>query len=186
MSDSSIFQILQDSKAQDIWIEICKLHQKTKKYLLLAEEVCEEGAIFLQPLKEHRDAYDHVVRTFSLAIKEVPADFDVLQYVCENLKKALGHEYRAFFDTADWLSFHLRKTIRLRVQKMNSKAKENLKAKCADKGIDNLFRRLNDYPFQISKRRNDKDIAKPSGTADEIREYVKILEELITIYKEIE
>ena len=33
------------------------------------------------------------------------------EYVEKNLDKALGHEYRAFFDTADWFSIQLRQKI---------------------------------------------------------------------------
>ena len=52
-------------KFEEFWIDICKIHLFTKHYLLLAEELSEEGELFLQPLKEHRDAYDHVVRVYA-------------------------------------------------------------------------------------------------------------------------
>lgn len=53
------------------YIELmCALHAITKKYLLIAEEVAENGELFLQPLKEHRDAYDHLMRCYSIDIIE--------------------------------------------------------------------------------------------------------------------
>lgn len=104
---SSIFDILQDPVVQEQWRDICYLYNVTKKYLLLAEEVCEDGVVLLQPLKEHRDAYDHVIRTFSIDYKELPEDFNHRDYVLKNLQKAYGHEYRAFFDMADWLTYNL-------------------------------------------------------------------------------
>ena len=47
------------------WKQLCELHSRTKHYLLIAEELSEEGDVFLQPLKEHRDAYDHIIRAQS-------------------------------------------------------------------------------------------------------------------------
>ena len=96
MTQESIFAILQEKDVQEQWLNICRLHRITKEYLLVAEEVCEEGVLFFQPLKEHRDAYDHVIRTFSIDLKKVPEDVDCKLYVKKNLEKAYGHEYRTF------------------------------------------------------------------------------------------
>ena len=97
VSDSIFFVLSNNKEAQDYWVKICILHNITKKYLLLTEEICETGQLFLQPLKEHRDAYDHIIRTFSIDIKQLPENFNRQDYVLKNLNKAYGHEYRAFF-----------------------------------------------------------------------------------------
>ncbi len=82
-------------KFEEFWIDICKIHLFTKHYLLLAEELSEEGELFLQPLKEHRDAYDHVVRVY--AVQNHISELDNPDvYMQKNMSKALGHEYRAF------------------------------------------------------------------------------------------
>lgn len=119
VSDSIFFILSNNKEAQDYWVKICILHNITKKYLLLTEEICETGQLFLQPLKEHRDAYDHIIRTFSIDIKQLPENFNRQDYVLKNLNKAYGHEYRAFFDTADWLTYNLRQIIRIRIESMN-------------------------------------------------------------------
>ena len=47
-------------------------------------------------IKEHRDAYDHIVRIFASTTKKVPEGYDYYSYIKGNLEKAYGHEYRAF------------------------------------------------------------------------------------------
>ena len=49
MTQESIFAILQEKDVQEQWLNICRLHRITKEYLLVAEEVCEEGVLFFQP-----------------------------------------------------------------------------------------------------------------------------------------
>ena len=71
--------------------------KKTKIYLLTAEEISENGDALIQPLKEHRDAYDHIVRIFASTTKKVPEGYDYYSYIKGNLEKAYGHEYRVFF-----------------------------------------------------------------------------------------
>ena len=70
---------------------MCILHTITKKYLLIAEEVAEDGELFLQPLKEHRDAYDHLMRCYGIyIIDNKMSTEEKLRYEIENLKKAFG------------------------------------------------------------------------------------------------
>lgn len=181
MTQESIFAILQEKDVQEQWLNICRLHRITKEYLLVAEEVCEEGVLFFQPLKEHRDAYDHVIRTFSIDLKKVPEDVDCKLYVKKNLEKAYGHEYRAFFDTADWLSYNLRKSIRERLRKMSKREKKEFIQRS---GGEAFLERMNQYPFKVAEMRDDKDIGMASNDSP-IREYQNILDEMIAIYKSI-
>ena len=46
------------------WENICKIYFLTKHYLLLCEEYSDEFDTFLQPVKEHRDAFDHIARVY--------------------------------------------------------------------------------------------------------------------------
>ena len=76
------------------------LHIYTKKYLLIAEEIAEKGEIFIQPLKEQRDAFDHLMRCYGVYFshQETVGGENLEKYVLINLDKACGHIYRAFFD----------------------------------------------------------------------------------------
>ena len=104
MAEQNVFNLMQNDEIGLLWKKIYQLHQKTKIYLLTAEEISENGDALIQPLKEHRDAYDHIVRIFASTTKKVPEGYDYYSYIKGNLEKAYGHEYRAFFDTADWLN----------------------------------------------------------------------------------
>lgn len=109
-----IEQILEILKKKDIshyLSEMSQVHMYTKHYLLIAEELSEEGVAFLKPLKEHRDAYDHFSRIFALTLNENNSLDDAKSYILDNVKKAFGHEYRAFFDMADWFTYICRKYI---------------------------------------------------------------------------
>ena len=108
MAEQNVFNLMQNDEIGLLWKKIYQLHQKTKIYLLTAEEISENGDALIQPLKEHRDAYDHIVRIFASTTKKVPEGYDYYSYIKGNLEKAYGHEYRAFFDTADWLAYNLR------------------------------------------------------------------------------
>ena len=69
-----------DSREKNLIDQMVSVHLYTKKYLLVAEEVAEEGELFLQPLKEHRDAFDHLMRCYSI-------------YLIENNKQNIAVEY---------------------------------------------------------------------------------------------
>lgn len=77
--------------------------------MLIAEEIAEKGEIFIQPLKEQRDAFDHLMRCYGVYFshQETVGGENLEKYVLINLDKACGHIYRAFFDTADWLTLYV-------------------------------------------------------------------------------
>ena len=72
MAEQNVFNLMQNDEIGLLWKKIYQLHQKTKIYLLTAEEISENGDALIQPLKEHRDAYDHIVRIFASTTKKVP------------------------------------------------------------------------------------------------------------------
>lgn len=168
------------------YIELmCALHVITKKYLLIAEEVAENGELFLQPLKEHRDAYDHLMRCYSVNIleNEMPIE-NRQQYELENVKKAFGHEYRAFFDTADWLTYMLRKWVRLKLQSCgNDECRKHFE------NYDEIKKFINDLPLKIAELRANKDVGNfgnhENNLINEIREYQDVLDKLIELKKHI-
>lgn len=175
----NIFVILQDNDVQKQWGNIYQLHQITKKYLLIAEEVCTDGVALIQPLKEHRDAYDHVVRTFASTCKEVKDGVDYRSYVIENLNKAYSHEYRAFYDTADWLAYNLRKELRIKIEQI-----PYFKRRKEIESYDEVAKKLNEYPFKGASLRDEKDVTSETA-ANGLKEYISYLEEIIELYKSI-
>lgn len=56
MAEQNVFNLMQNDEIGLLWKKIYQLHQKTKIYLLTAEEISENGDALIQPLKEHRDA----------------------------------------------------------------------------------------------------------------------------------
>ena len=132
------------------WETLCRIHVLTKHYVLLAEENGFQMKTFLQPLKEQRDAYEHLVRAYSKIIDSNERD---MHYIISNLDKAIGHEYRAFFDSIDYLTL----TIRERVYELvKSYSLDELKTLCPDYMI--IKRRLNNLPNEIAEYREKKDV----------------------------
>lgn len=177
-----------NSEERKYFKQMSTLHLLTKKYLLIAEEVAENGELFLQPLKEHRDAYDHLMRCYSISFMSDSecnmTESDKEHYILENINKAFGHEYRAFFDTADWLTYMLRKWIRIKLQEYGEQS-------CQEKFDDyNTIKNLiNNLPEKIAKLRGDKDVgrfnSKSGSLIEEIKTYADILDELISLKKRI-
>lgn len=180
MKQKDVFAILSKPEISHYFDELSQVHMYTKHYLLISEEISEEGVTFLQPLKEHRDAYDHMVRIFTLPMKEM-GDFDVENYVLDNVKKAFGHEYRAFFDTADWLTYICRKYIR-----------EGLAFSAGKKKYEEIYgdfkevkEFINEVPFIIAKYREEKGVKNQERILNEVLDYKKTINKLLEIYKKV-
>lgn len=92
------------------WDDFCRLHKEMKKIYILSEEHSKDFSCILQPIKEQRDALDHVVRAYSRIIDGSDAEADA-SYIEKNLSKAKGHLYRAYYDTADIFTIILREKI---------------------------------------------------------------------------
>lgn len=173
------------------WHRICKLHMITKHYLLLAEELCDDNDIFLQPLKEHRDAYDHIIRIYNIPLRDAPFSSDKAQelYIEDNFRKAYGHEYRAFFDTADWLSIICRRYIRTTLKQCSQ---EKLSSFASYQDIKRL---VNEIPERIAHLRELKDIGNEANQGlfeqnqqkiiSEVDSYCEILNQLIEAQKKV-
>ncbi len=185
MTQNEILEILSKPEIATYFDNISKVHMHTKHYLLLAEEISEQGVAFLQPLKEHRDAYDHLMRIFGLTQKnhnntDVQANnMDMQAYILDNIKKAFGHEYRAFFDTADWFTYICRRYIR---ETFEYKAKRKAYSQKYDYEETKQF--INTLPLTIAKYREDKDVSKNRADleVDEVLDYKKTMDKLLEIY----
>lgn len=180
MKQKDVFATLSKPEINHYFDEMSQVHMYTKHYLLIAEEISEEGLTFLQPLKEHRDAYDHLIRVFSLSIKEFEGT-NVEKYALDNVKKAFGHEYRAFFDTADWFTYICRKYIR---EELAFKAKrKRYEETYAD--FEEVKKFINEVPFLIAKYREEKDVSNHEPILSEVLEYKKTMDKLLEIYKKV-
>lgn len=180
MRQKDILDILSKAEISHYLEEISQVHMYTKHYLLIAEEISEEGVTFLQPLKEHRDAYDHLMRIFALTIKELDGA-EVERYISDNLKKAFGHEYRAFFDTADWFTYICRRYIREELSFTAKKKKYENKYK----DFDEVRRFINQVPYLIAKYREEKDVSNYEPILAEVLEYRKTMDKLLEIYQRV-
>lgn len=171
---------MDDFKLKPYWKSICQIYFLTKHYLLIAEELSEDFDTFLQPVKEHRDAFDHVARVYGIGELEKQPN-NVEKYQIENLKKAIGHTYRAFFDTADWLSYVCRKEIR---KILSQYSREQILNQYPN--YDSVKNMLIAVPKQIADIRSTKDLSDDESLLiDEVRKYSDILDQLIEVHSEI-
>lgn len=162
------------------WESICQIYFLTKHYLLLAEELSDGFDTFLQPLKEHRDAFDHVARVYGHKFLQNEIK-DVEAYCTANMSKAVGHTYRAFFDTADWLSYICRQKIRLLLQ---GKEYDDIVKRYPQ--YDELKGILLNVPQAIANIRTSKDVNDDSKElVKEVNEYKVILDNLLEAYSEL-
>jgi len=177
---------------QELWRAIVEVHNEAKGLFLLAEELEQEDfRDFIQPFNELRHAYEHVIRAKAneLGMDGSSPDPD---YQRRSLNKTLGHEYRAFFDCADWLSVILRERIQEILLPYS--------ADCITTALPDYYAKFQPRILVITKAiakvRGDKDISK--GRADlggevresttllhEVREYKKTLNELQEIHEQI-
>lgn len=162
------------------WHGIVQLQQYTKSLLILAEEYeLEEWKTFTQPLQEQRSALDHICRSMASELNIIP-NCDK-NYIEENLKKAKGHLYRAFFDTADWLSIVLRERIIREIDRYD---------------IENIIIVIPEYyqkirpeieatTLEIAKIRDAKDISKNNSLIEQVKHYHEKITELLTLYQSL-
>lgn len=161
------------------WNNICEIYFLTKHYLILSEEFSDDFDTFLRPIKEQRDAFDHIARVYGYSFLNEPIQ-NVELYQRENMKKALGHIYRAFFDTADWMTYICRRKIR---EMLNGHTKEEILAKYPQYEV--VKQKLIDVPKAIAEIRQNKDINDDQGLIKEVSKYKVILDDLWEYYSQI-
>lgn len=169
---------MQFGQAQrELWRKVVIVHFAAKRLMLLAEETDEQFRTFLPPFKEQHSALDHLCRAQSVLV-DLKADTE--DYTLRNLDRALGHEYRAFFDTADWLALTIRKSINDLLTQFSNNAIQA----CIPAYYSTVRPRLETIAGEIAAIRGEKDI----GTADiipQIEKYEGILKELRDFWVEL-
>lgn len=84
--------------------ELYSVYFENRKLYIQAEELSVNMNMYIAPLVEHRDAFDHLMRCF----QKVDEGND--EYVKE-IEKALDHELRAYYDIADYICINIRDYI---------------------------------------------------------------------------
>lgn len=170
---------MKKNSIDNIWETLCKIHILTKHYTLLAEEYNISTKAFLQPMKEQKDAYEHIIRAYTRKCEKQILSEDDHNYMFKNIEKAIGHEYRAFFDTIDYLTICIRELIG---KELNGISYYDLIKIYPE--YDKYKKILIDMPERIAKYRELKDI----GSNEMLRfasDYGKVVDDLILCYKHL-
>ena len=162
------------------WLRISQIHDITKELYIRSEEYSYELKSFLQPVKELKDAYEHVVRASTRAFCNTPNNDDIV-YIKANMEKAVGHEYRAFFDTADFLCITLRNRI---ISRLESFQYNQILIVWSE--YEKARERIITITEDIASIRLKKDVGSSDKMCDLIFEYKGIVEELIKYYIKID
>lgn len=159
------------AQAEKIISEIYNVYKDCKSLFIKSEELLPEMRMFIPPLMEHRDAFDHLMRVFEKNQTTGQIDFD-------NLNKALGHEARAYFDVADYACIKIREYI-------NNSLKKFSKKKIAEcwKEYKSIRSKVFLYSEELYKVRNERSASSESITKykEMIMPYMfEVLQEYIT------
>ncbi|MCX5675249.1 MAG: hypothetical protein NTX87_09590 [Planctomycetota bacterium] len=160
---------------EQIWRDVIHVHQHVKRLMLQGEELDLEQNTFIQPIRELRDALEHIMRVLAAERKLGQDSGD--EYIEANLQKALGHEYRAFFDVADWVSIEVRGKIRSLVEPFSP---ECLMAVVPD--YYSTYRtEIEQTSLDIAAIRDGKDAGNRERILDQVESYRKKLDRMIEI-----
>ncbi len=165
--------------------KLCEVYKAAKRLYLQAEELDPEFKSFIQPIGELRDANDHVMRAMAVRMGlETPSgDDSVEEYVVASLSKALGHTYRCFFDTADWLSIALRERFLDEVDGFSNE--------CLTAVWPEYYTKVRpqitsvEAAIKAGSFRETKDVCK-SDIISDVGKYTEIIENFISHVKEAE
>lgn len=100
-------------KDSDYKEELQKIYSAYKKLFIQAEEKLEDMKFFVAPMLEHRDALDHLMRYFRMT-----NGGEISEEALGQLEKAVEHEFRAYFDVADYICITVRNIIAERLKRV--------------------------------------------------------------------
>ena len=157
---------------EDLECKATKLYIRVKAMYIYAEETTAQFQDFLQPVFEINRGFDHLNRVKAVDLGITVVDKSE-EYVVDNLNKAIGHFYRAFFDIVDWLSMNLRESV--------TEEFKDFSHTCIGKVMPEYYREIRPEIEEVSKEiariRAKKDVGNP-GTIALMEEYSDILEKL--------
>jgi len=153
-----------DPQCGERWKSLVEIHNHAKSIFLCAEEFDPQFQDFLQPILELRHSLEHIVRAKAAELGiNGEVDAGNQDYIPHSLSKAIGHEYRAFFDAADWFSVCIRNRI---TQALRRYSPANIDAVLPDY-YSKLRPRVDQICREIADIRGAKDISKSNDLLDE-------------------
>ena len=167
----------------DKWKRLIEIHNHAKSVFLLAEEFDPNFLDFVQPVVELRNGLEHIIRAKAAELGvngEVGAN--TTEYIPQSFDKSIGHEYRAFFDAADWFSVCIRDRI--------TKTLRRFSQECITAVLPDYYQKLRPKIDQtcreIATIRGAKDIAKGRDLLEEVGKYRAAIDGLLQVYEQIE
>ena len=136
-----------------------------KDLALYAEELNSES--FLPPINEIRDAFDHLMRMYSVLFGLRDGDGE---YIKENLDAVFRHVYRASFDYLDYIRIYQKDYMHRRLEGISQQTIVNLFPEYYREILPEIESCLEDIPLYKAS----KDIGKPDMETVE-RYHAKVL-----------
>lgn len=176
------------------WKKLVQIHNHAKSVFLLAEEYDPQSKDFIQPAMELRHALEHIIRAYAseLNASSSGAEGRASEYAEQSFDKAIGHEYRAFFDAADWLSVSIREKMH---QDLRPYSTECIAHVMPDY-YSYLRPRIDSICGEIAVLRGAKDVARGTDIEDcvgrsdqligEVDRYRRVLNELLESYQTLQ
>jgi len=163
--------------------KLANLYGEVKLLVLYSEEVDRDSQSNIQVIKEFRDAFDHLMRAIIATTRNrVPdnANSKTLdQYSVQNIDKAIGHVYRAAFDSLDGTVLSLKNSIH---EDLGKYPLDVIKEVITDYWEMKI--KILELQDNIATHRNRKDIGNDIN-AEVFRNYVRDIETLKMFYKTI-
>ena len=147
--------------------ELQDIYNAYKKLFIQSEEKLEEMSFFVAPMLEHRDALDHLMRYFSLTNEK-----EITEEALKQLEKAVNHEFRAYFDVADYICITVRNKI---AESLKRVSKKKIKSVWHD------YLEIKQEIVKISDEIADVRF-KRSGKFTSVNEYNQVLKKVFEIY----
>jgi len=167
----------------DQWARLVEIHNHAKSVFLCAEEFDPGFLEFVQPVMELRNGFEHIIRAKAAELgMNGEADAKGSEYVPQSLDKAIGHEYRAFFDAADWFSVCIRDRI---AKTLDQYSHEHIVAVLPDY-YTKLRPQIDQTSRDIAAIRGSKDISKDKDLLAEVASYRAAIDRLLGAYEQIE
>jgi hypothetical protein len=177
----------------DRWTRLIEIHSHAKSVFLLAEEFDPRSKDFIQPAMELRHGLEHIVRA-QAALLGINGDASVQSpdYISHSFDKAIGHEYRAFFDAADWLSVRIRERITDTLAPYSHECIETVipdyYPKCRPR-VDQICREIATIRGAKDVARNtdiEAKVGKSEEAIAEVGKYRKVIAELTEIDEKVQ
>lgn len=170
-----------DSDCRTRWEQLVKIHFETKKLILRAEENSLFGHnTYLQPIREERDALEHICRGVASYLG-LGNHAGSREYLATTFEAARKHVVRGFFDAADWYGTVMRGSIREITQRYNS---QSIRVALPDYYAI-LAPRLDEIVARIVKCREEKDASNDAGTYQEVISYGSLIAEIDDVYRQV-